>query len=137
MKVPRYNHGKLYRENQTEIDSAIRRVLESGRIDWGEEVVAFEREFSEWVGASYAVGVGSGSAALKSALLALGIGPGDEVITVANSDIATSVSISIAGAKSVWVDIDATTKCIDVAGCEASITPRTRAILAVDMYGHP
>jgi len=135
--VPLYDHAALYAAARPQIDAAIARVLTSGRLDWGDEVPAFEAEFASWLGASHAVAVGSGSAALKAALLALGVGPGDEVITVTNTDIAGSSAIRFVGADVVWVDIDPLTRNIDVAQAEAAITPRTRAILPVDMYGHP
>lgn len=137
MSVPLYDHAALYAAAKPRIDAAIARVLTSGQLDWGTEVPAFEVEFAAWLGASHAVGVGSGSAALKAALIALGIGPGDEVITVTNTDIAGSSAIRLVGADVVWVDIDPATRNIDVALAEAAITPRTRAILPADMYGHP
>lgn len=137
MTVPLYDHAALYAAAKPRIDAAVARVLSSGKLDWGPEVPAFEAEFAAWLGASHAVGVGSGSAALKTALLALGIGPGDEVITVSNTDIAGSSAIRFVGADVVWVDIDPSTRNIDVAEVEAAITARTRAILPADMYGHP
>ena len=96
MAVPFYDHAKLYRQRKVDIDAAIHRVLDSGRLDWGDEVPAFEEEFARWNGAKHAVTVGSGTAALKIALLALGIGPGDEVVTVPNTDIASSSAIRLA-----------------------------------------
>ncbi|HEY0276462.1 MAG TPA: DegT/DnrJ/EryC1/StrS family aminotransferase [Paenirhodobacter sp.] len=137
MTIALYDHAKLYREHRAEIDAAIARVLESGQFDWGQEVPGFEAEFAAWLGARHAVAVGSGTAALTAAFRALGIGPGDEVITVANTDLAGSIAITAVGASIVWVDIDPETRCIDTAACEAAITPRTRALLPVDMYGHP
>jgi dTDP-4-amino-4,6-dideoxygalactose transaminase len=137
MSVPLYDHAALYAAAKPRIDAAILRVLTSGKLDWGEEVPAFETEFAAWLGASHAVGVGSGTGALKAALKALGIGPGDEVITVTNTDIAGSSAIRFAGADVIWVDIDPATRNIDVGQVEAAITPRTRAILPADMYGHP
>lgn len=137
MKVPLYDHAALYHALKPRIDAAMQRVLTSGKLDWGTEVPAFEAEFANWLGATHAVSVGSGSAALKTALRALGVGPGDEVITVTNTDIAGSSAIRFAGADVVWVDIDPATRNIDVGQTEAAITPRTRAILPADMYGHP
>jgi len=137
MAVPLYDHARLYRRRKAEIDAAIARVLESGRLDWGDEVPAFETEFAAFVGAAHAVTVNSGTAALKIALLALGVGPGDEVITVANSDIGTVSAIHHCGAASVLVDVDPATRCMDPDAVRAAITPRTRAILPVDLYGHP
>lgn len=137
MAVPLYDHARIYRRRKAEIDAAIARVLESGRLDWGDEVPAFEAEFAAFVGAAHAVTVNSGTGALKIALLALGIGPGDEVITVANSDIGTVSAIHHTGAASVLVDVDPATLCMDPAAVRAAITPRTRAILPVDLYGQP
>lgn len=137
MTIPLHDHAKLYLEHQTEIDAAISRVLEGGRVDWGDEVPRFEEEFAAWVKAGFAVAVGSGTAALTAALRALGVGPGDEVITVSNTDLADSVAIHAVGASVVWVDIDSETRCIDPVACEGAITARTRALMPVDMYGHP
>ncbi len=137
MAVPFYDHAKLYRARKNEIDDAIQRVLASGRLDWGDEVPSFEEEFAAWVGASHAVTVGSGTAALKVALLALGIGPGDEVITVPNTDVASSSAIRFTGADVVWVDVDAATRTMDPDAFESAITSRTRAVMPVDLFGHP
>jgi dTDP-4-amino-4,6-dideoxygalactose transaminase len=137
MAVAFYNHARVYRRRKPEIDAAILGVLESGRLDWGDHVPAFENEFAAFVGARHAVTVNSGTAALKAALLALGIGPGDEVITVPNTDIGTVSAIHLVGAASVFVDVEPDTLCMDPARAEAAIGPRTRAILPVDMFGHP
>lgn len=137
MAVRFHNHQRLYKRRKPEIDAAIARVIASGRFDWGDEVPAFEAEFAAWLGADHAVCVNSGTAALKVALLALDVGPGDEVITVGNTDIASSSSIHHTGARPVWVEIDPVSKCMDVAALRAAITPRTKAILPVDLYGHP
>lgn len=137
MAVRFHNHPRLYQRRKAEIDAAIARVIASGRFDWGEEVPAFEAEFAAWNGATHAVCVNSGSAALKVALLALGIGPGDEVITVGNTDIASSSAIHHTGARPVWVDIDPLSKTLDPSAIETALTPRTKAILPVDIYGHP
>lgn len=130
----------LYREYLTlkpEIDSAIARVIESGSFVMGHELAAFEDEFAAYCGATHAVGVGSGTAALFLALRACGIGPGDEVITVPNTDIPTTMAVSQCGAAFKWVDVDAQTFNIDAAKIEAAITPRTRAILPVHLFGCP
>lgn len=137
MAISFYNHQRLYQRNKPEIDTAIARVIASGRFDWGDEVPAFEAEFAAWNGASHAVAVASGTAALKVALLGLGIGPGDEVITVANTDIGSSSSIHHCGATPIWVDIDPVSRNMDVDALVLAIGPRTRAILPVDLYGHP
>lgn len=137
MALSFYNHQRLYQRDKPAIDAAIARVIASGRFDWGDEVPAFEHAFAQWNGAAHAVAVASGTAALKVALLALGIEPGDEVITVANTDIGSSSSIHHTGAIPVWVDIDPVSRNMDVGALERAITPRTRAILPVDLYGHP
>ncbi len=137
MAVPFYNHARVYARRKAEIDAAILGVLESGRLDWGDHVPSFEAEFAAFVGASHAVTVNSGTAALKLALRALGIGPGDEVITVPNTDIGTVSAIHLAGATSVFVDVNPQTLCMNPAQARAAITPRTRALLPVDMYGQP
>lgn len=137
MSVPLYDHARVLARRRPEIEAAIARVLDSGRFDWGDEVPAFEAEFAAWTGAAHAVSVNSGTAALKVALLALGIGPGDAVITVANTDIASSSAIRHTGADVVWVDVDPVTRTMDVAALEAAIGPKTRAIMPVDLFGHP
>jgi dTDP-3-amino-3,4,6-trideoxy-alpha-D-glucose transaminase len=135
--IPVYDRRKLYLDDKDAIDAAVARVLASGRYDWGDEVPAFEAELAAWLGAGHFVATGSGTAALKAALRALRIGPGDEVITVANTDMANSTAIHSVGATVVWVDIDPLTRCMDPGACASAITPRTAAILPVDLYGHP
>jgi dTDP-3-amino-3,4,6-trideoxy-alpha-D-glucose transaminase len=137
MRVPFHDQAKLYRRHQTEIDAAIADVLTSGRLDWGDHVPRFEAEFADWCGATHAVTTNSGSAALKIALLALGIKQGDEVITVANTDSATPSAIRNAGAIPVFVDIEPRTRTMAVHAMKSAVTSRTRAIMPVDMYGHP
>lgn len=137
MSVPWLGHRVEYGSLKDEIDGAIHRVLESGDFQRGEEVDAFEKEFARFCDAEYAIGTASCYAAMFMALLACGVGPGDEVITVANTDIATTAAISHTGAKFVWVDIDERTYNIDPAKIEAKITARTKAILPIHMYGLP
>jgi dTDP-4-amino-4,6-dideoxygalactose transaminase len=137
MAIPYYDHARLYRRRKTEIDAAIARVLESGRLDWGPEVPAFEAEFAAWLGVAHTVTTNSGTAAIKVALMALGIGPGDEVVTVANTDIASASAIQLVGATPVFVDVDDRTLTIDLAAMRSAVTARTRAILPVDLFGHP
>lgn len=137
MRVPMYDHARLYRALKPELDAALQRVLEGGQLDWGPEVPAFEAEFAAWLGVGHAVGTNSGTSALKLALLALGIGPGDEVITVPNSDIGTVAAIHHIGARAVWVDVEPDTLNMDPALVEAAITPDTKALLPVHLYGHP
>jgi dTDP-4-amino-4,6-dideoxygalactose transaminase len=116
---------------------AARRVILSGWITQGPEVAAFEKEFAEYTGAAHAVAVSNCTTALHLALLAIGIQPGDEVITVSHSFIATANVVKYCGATPVFIDVDPTTFNIDPALIEAAITPKTRAILAVHQMGMP
>ncbi|MCS6802825.1 MAG: DegT/DnrJ/EryC1/StrS family aminotransferase [Chloroflexota bacterium] len=131
------NPKAQYLAHRDEIDTAIRLALESGRYILGEQVAAFEAEFAAYLGAAYAVGCGSGTEALRLALGALGIGPGDEVITVSHTAVATVAAIELAGATPVLVDIDPQFYTLDPARLEAAITPRTKAIMPVHLYGQP
>ena len=137
MHVPMYDLAGAYQSLKPEIDGAIQRVLDRGALDWGPEVPAFEEAFSQWLGVDHAVGTNSGMAALKLALKALDIGPGDEVITVPNSDISTTSAIHHVGAEAVWVDVELDTMNMDPDLVEEAITPRTKALLPVHLYGHP
>lgn len=137
MKVRMFDHVAHYHRDKEAIDSAIREVLESGQLVMGPAVRAFEEEFAAYCGANHAVAVTSGSSALHLALRALDVGVGDEVITVANSDIPTSQAISHTGARVVWIDIDPNSYNMDPALIEAAVTPRTKAILPVHLYGVP
>lgn len=116
---------------------AVRRVILSGWITQGPEVAAFEKEFAAFVGANHACAVSNCTTALHLALLAVGVSPGDEVITVSHSFIATANVVRYCGAEPVFVDIDPTTYNIDPARIEAAITKRTRAILCVHQMGMP
>lgn len=122
---------------QAEIDAAIRSVIEDGRFELGKEVDAFEQAFAAYIGIRHAVAVHSGTAALHLALRALGVGPGDEVITVANSDPSTVAAIRFAGARPVLMDIEPHSFNMDPAALTAAMTPRTRAVMPVHMYGRP
>lgn len=126
-----------YIELQPEIDAAIKRVLDSGWYILGEEVDAFEREYAAYSEAKHCVGVANGLDALHLALLALGVGAGDEVIVPSNTYIATWLAVSQCGATPVPVEPDSTTYNIDPARIEAAITPRTKVILPVHLYGQP
>ena len=126
-----------YRAHQAGIDDAIRRVLAGGRYILGDEVRAIEAEFANYIGVRHAIGVGSGTEALHVALRSCGIGTGDEVITVAHTAVATVAAIDLAGATPVLVDIDADYFSIVPAAVDAAITPRTKAIVAVHLYGQP
>jgi dTDP-4-amino-4,6-dideoxygalactose transaminase len=130
----------LEREYQVisgQINQAVGKVLRSGWFILGEEVNAFEREFAAYVGAGYAVGVNSGSDALFLSIKALGIGEGDEVITVSHTFVSTVDAIVRNGAKPVFVDINDKTYTIDITQIEGKLTNRTKAILPVHLYGHP
>lgn len=118
-----------------EVRAAIEEVLARGQYILGPEVAAFEREFAAFLGVAHAVGVASGTDALHLALRACGIGPGDEVITVSNTAVATVAAIELAGARPVFVDVDPATLNLDPALVEAALTPRTRALLPVHLYG--
>jgi dTDP-4-amino-4,6-dideoxygalactose transaminase len=117
--------------------SAIERVLDSSRFVLGADGEALEREIAAFTGVRHAIGVGSGTDALRLALVALGIGPGDEVITPAFSFVASSTTIVMAGATPVFADIEPDTFGMDPKAVERLITPRTRAIMPVHLYGHP
>lgn len=116
---------------------AIRRVLESGILAHGPEVEEFEREFAEYVGVDYAVAVANGTAALDLVLKAYGIRPGDEVVTTPFTFIATANAVLYQGAKPVFADIDPKTYNIDPNSVLEAITPRTKAVIAVDLFGQP
>jgi dTDP-4-amino-4,6-dideoxygalactose transaminase len=120
-----------------EVEAAIQRVVTNADFILGADVAAFEDEFATYCEATQAVGLDSGMSALELGMRALGIGPGDEVITPAGSFIASSSAISFTGATPVWVDVDAKTYNIDPDLLEAAITNRTRAIMAVHLYGQP
>ena len=126
-----------YRELETEIQAAIRRVFENSQFILGPEVAALEEEFQDYCGAQYAVAVNSGTSALHLALLAAGIGPGDEVITTPFTFYATVAAIGYVGATAVYVDIDPASFNLDPRRIEAAVTERTRAILPVHLYGQP
>jgi dTDP-4-amino-4,6-dideoxygalactose transaminase len=124
-------------EIQGEVEQAIRRVLASGRLILGPEVRAFEEEFAAYVGLPAAVGVNSGTDALVLALRALEIGPGDEVATVANAGVPPVAAIRAVGATPRLVDVHPATLLLDPERAEAALTPRTRCIVAVHLYGQP
>jgi dTDP-4-amino-4,6-dideoxygalactose transaminase len=126
-----------YLDHKGEIDLAIHRVLESGRYILGDEVRSFEEEFTRYIGVNYGIGVGSGTDAITLALKACGIGPGDEVITVSHTAVATVAAVEICGADPVLVDIDANSYTLDPEKLEDVITPKTKAVLPVHLYGHP
>jgi len=137
MNVPFLDLKAQYRSIQQDISDAIHRVLESCAFALGPEVGAFEEEFAAYCQAKHAIAVNSGTSALHLALLAAGVGPGDEVITVPFTFVATVAAIYYAGAKPVYVDIDPTSFTMDPKRVEAAISERTKAIIPVHLYGQP
>ena len=135
--IPFADLQSQYRSIKGEIDAAIGRVLDSAQFILGDEVAAFERDFAQYCQAAETVGVNSGTSALHLALLAAGIGPGDEVITVPFTFVATVSAIGYVGARAVFVDIEPEYFTIDPAKIEGAITSRTRAIIPVHLYGQP
>jgi dTDP-4-amino-4,6-dideoxygalactose transaminase len=137
LQVPFVDLSAQYPTIAPEINEAVAKVIRDTDFILGREVGLFEEEFAAYCEAKYAVGVDSGTSALELALRAYEIGPGDEVITAANTFIASALAISHTGAKPVLVDVDPFTYTIDVVGIAKAITPRTKAILPVHLYGHP
>jgi dTDP-4-amino-4,6-dideoxygalactose transaminase len=137
MQVPFVDLKAQYQTIAAEVDEAMHRVISEADFILGKEVELFEQEFAAYCETKYAVGVDTGISALTLSLRAHGIGAGDEVITVANTFIATVSAISFTGASPVFVDVDPTTYNMDTAQLEAAITPRTKAILPVHLYGQP
>ncbi|MHC4558796.1 MAG: DegT/DnrJ/EryC1/StrS family aminotransferase, partial [Planctomycetota bacterium] len=135
--IPCSNPKLQYLAYKDEIDAAIERVLQSGWYILGEEVRAFEEEFAAYIGVDHAIGVGSGTEALHLALKACDIGPGDEVITVSHTAVATVAAIELAGARPVFADIESMTYTMDPESLKKCITTRTRAVIPVHIYGHP
>ncbi len=135
VRVPFLDLKAQYASIKEEVHEAVHAVLESGHFVGGEWVEKFEQEFARFVGAKYAVAVSSGTSALELALKAAGIRPGDEVIVPTNSFFATAEAVSNVGAKPVFADVDPCTFHLDAASAESLITPKTRAILPVHLYG--
>ena len=136
-RIPLVDLKAQYASIADEIDPAVRRVFENGDFVLGEDVTAFEHEFAAYCEVEHVVGVDSGISALELAMRALDIGLGDEVITPANSFIASSSAISFTGATPVWVDVDPTTHNIDIRAVRRAVTSRTKAIMAVHLFGQP
>ena len=135
MKVGFYGHVRQYHSLKAELDAAVQEVLQSGEYVLGPTLSRFEKELAAYFKMKNAIGVNSGTDALWLVFLALGIGPGDEVITTANTFFATAEAIWISGAKAVFVEIEPDTCNIDPTKIEAAITPRTKAIVPVHLYG--
>ncbi|MGZ5661640.1 MAG: DegT/DnrJ/EryC1/StrS family aminotransferase, partial [Usitatibacter sp.] len=137
VRVPFLDLRPAYLELKEELDAAYARVMESGSYILGPELASFEEEFARYCGTRHCVGVGSGLDALRLALLAAGIGPGDEVLVPSNTYIATWLAVSHCGATPVPVEPDARTFNIDPGRLEQAVTGRTRAVVAVHLYGQP
>jgi UDP-2-acetamido-2-deoxy-ribo-hexuluronate aminotransferase len=135
MKLQMVDVVGQYRNIKKEVDAAIHSVLDSGMFIQGKEVGEFECAVAGYLGVKFAIGCASGTDALQIAMMALGIGPGDEVITTPFTFVATAETIGILGAKPVYVDIDPGTFNIDPSRIEAAITPRTKAIIPVHLFG--
>jgi dTDP-4-amino-4,6-dideoxygalactose transaminase len=136
-RVPYLDLSAQMRPLRAEIDAALARALDNNTFCLGPDVVAFEKEFAEFCGVKHCIAMNSGTSALHIALMLLNVGPGDEVITTPYTFAATSWAISYVGAKPVYVDIDPVTFNLNPALVEKAITPRTKAILPVHLYGHP
>lgn len=137
IRIPAEDLRRQYQLIKDEVRAAIDAVLPTGKYTMGPFLEAFEGEFARYCGTEYSVGISNGTEALHLALAACGIGRGDEVITVANTYVATAFAISYVGAKPVFVDIDPASYNMDVALVERAITPRTKAVIAVHLYGQP
>jgi dTDP-4-amino-4,6-dideoxygalactose transaminase len=137
MNVPQFDLTRQYAAIEPEVEAAVRRVLRSGRFILGAEGEALESEFAAAVGVEHAVAVGSGTDALRLVLAAVGVQPGDEVVTPAFSFVASATTVLHLGAHPVFVDVDPTTLTLDPGRVAAAIGPRTRAIVAVHLYGLP
>src|SRR5215510_6653014 len=135
MKVEFYGHVRQYHNIKSEIDQNIQTVLESSQYVMGPMLKRFEGELAAFHGMKFAVGLGNGTDAIWLALMALGVGPGHEVITHPNTFFATAEAIWIAGATAAFVDCDPKTKCIDPKKIKAAITRKTKAIIPVHLYG--
>jgi dTDP-4-amino-4,6-dideoxygalactose transaminase len=137
MHVPFVDLKAQHRPLAAEIEAAVHAVFERGDFIMGAAVEQFEAEYAALIGTRHAISVGTGLAAIELALRAFGVGPGDEVITAANTFIATVLAISAVGATPVFADMDRETYTIDPAAIAAAVGPRTRAIVPVHLYGQP
>lgn len=135
VEIPLNDLTRQYERIKDEVHEAIDRVLPTGRYTLGPYVEQFEREFAAYCGTDHCIGISSGTEALHLALAACGVGPGDEVITVANTYVATALPITYCGATPVFVDVEPDTYNMDLNQVEAKITPHTKAILPVHLYG--
>ena len=135
--IPAFDYRRELAWYRHEVDAAVARVLDSGSLILGPEVDAFEREFAAYLGTEHAVGVASGTDALILALRALDVGPGDEVVTPANTAVPTASAIRAVGAIPRFADVDPRSLLLTAETLRPAITPRTRAIIPVDLYGAP
>lgn len=135
--IPAEDLTRQYQDIADEVNTAIREVLPRGKYTLGPDLAAFEQEYAAYCDCQYSLGIANGTEALHLALAALGIGPGDEVITVCNTYAATAFAISYVGARPVFVDVDEKTFNLNVDEVARKITPRTRALLPVHLYGQP
>jgi len=135
--IPYFDLPAQIRAIRKELDQALARTLDNCSFCLGPDVAQFEKEFAEYCGAKHCVGFNSGTSALHVAMLSLGVGPGDEVLTTPFTFVATSWAISYVGAKPVFVDIDDTTFNINPAWLDKAVSPRTKAVLPVHLYGQP
>lgn len=136
-RVPMVDLGAQYARIREDADAAVARVVSSSGFVRGPECAALEREFAAYCEVAHAVGVANGTDALTLSLRAYGVGPGDEVVTVANTFIATGEAILLNGAKPVFVDVDPATRTLAPERLEAALTPRTKVVIPVHLYGHP
>ncbi len=137
MSVPFVDLHAQYASIETEVEAAMKAVLQRSDFILGKDVELFEQEFADYIGTRFAIGVDSGMSALTLILKGLGIGPGDEVITSANTFIATALTISAVGGTPVLVDVDPETFTLDLEKLEAAVTSKTKAIMPVHLFGHP
>ncbi len=137
MSVPFVDLHAQYASIEKEVDAAIKGVLTRSDFILGEQLDLFEQDFADYIGTEYAIGVDSGMSALTLILKALGIGSGDEVITSANTFIATALTISAVGATPILVDVDPETYTLDLERLERAVTSKTKAIMPVHLFGHP
>jgi dTDP-4-amino-4,6-dideoxygalactose transaminase len=137
LSVPLVDLDRQYRSIKTEVDAAVLAVIDSGQFILGDELALFEHEFADYCSAQHCLGVGSGTAAIQLSLEAIGISAGDEVIAPANTFFGTVLPVLRLGGVPVLVDCDEDTAAIDVDAASAAVGPRTKAVLAVHLYGHP
>jgi hypothetical protein len=137
LRVPFLDLAGLHDELRTELDAAALRVLHSDRVLMGPELEGFEQSWAAAVGARFAIGVGSGLDALSLGLRALGVGEGDEVLVPSHTFVATWLAVVHVGAVPVPVDVLSAAGAWDASALEAAVTPRTRAVIPVHLYGHP